>query len=182
LARWHALVGAGKRQLCPVWGDLGVISGGRNRLFRVALLQSQRDSVRVRCDIWRTTMDKKIAGLLGAVAGWVTMGAANAATAPASNPSEALEASSYADLLAPVHNAVALVKADDTARQREQQRAPEGAQQDVPEGNMQLADWGGGYYRHHHHHHHHQAYRHHHHHHHHTSYIGIPGVGGVVVR
>lgn len=127
-------------------------------------------------------MDKKIAGLLGAVASWVTMGAANAATQPMPDPSEALQASSYADLLAPVENAVALVKADDTARQREQQRAPEGAQQDVPEGNMQLADWGGGYYHHHHHHHHHQAYRHHHHHHHHTSYIGIPGVGGVVVR
>ena len=126
-------------------------------------------------------MDKKTAALLGAVASIATVGAASAATPPMPGSSEALQVSSYADLLAPVHNAVVLVKADDTARQREQQRAPEGAQQDVPEGHVQLADWGGAY-RHHHHHHHHQAYRRDHHHHHHASYVGIPGVGGVVVR
>ena len=42
------------------------------------------------------------------------------------------------------------------------------------------------YYYHHHHHHHHSYYRpyyhHHHHHHHHGDFIGIPGVGGVLVR
>jgi len=129
-------------------------------------------------------MDKKTAALLGAVASIATIGAANAATQPMPDPSDALQASSYADLLAPVHNAVALVKADDNARQREQQRVPEGAQQDVPEGNMQLADWNGPAYHHHHHHHHrhHQAYRRDHHHHHHASVVGIPGVGAVVVR
>jgi hypothetical protein len=118
--------------------------------------------------------------LLGAVAGLATMGAAHATIAPAPNPSEFLQASSYSDLLAPVQNAPALLKADNTMR------ASEGVQQDdvgrIPPGNVQEADYYGpppGYR--HHHHHHHQAYRRDHHHHH-TSYVGVPGVGGVVVR
>ncbi len=41
-------------------------------------------------------MDKKIAGLLGAVAGLATMSAVQAATTPAPDPAEALAASSYA--------------------------------------------------------------------------------------
>lgn len=127
-------------------------------------------------------MDKTTAGLLGAVAGLATMGAAHAATAPAPNPSEFLQISSYGDLLTPVPNATALLTADDTAR------ASEGVQEDdmqrVPAGDIQEADYYGPPpgYRHHHHHHHHQAYRHHHHHHHHSAYVGIPGVGGVIVR
>src|ERR1700739_3620136 len=51
-------------------------------------------------------MDQKIAGLLGAVAGLATAGAAQAAIEPAPNASEALHASSYADLLTPVPNAI----------------------------------------------------------------------------
>ena len=43
-------------------------------------------------------MDKKIAGLLGAVAALSTLGAAQATPAP--GPSDALTANSYADLLA----------------------------------------------------------------------------------
>ena len=45
--------------------------------------------------------DKKIAGLLGAVAGLATLSTAQAATNPAPDPAEALQASSYADLLGP---------------------------------------------------------------------------------
>ena len=59
-------------------------------------------------------MDKKIAGLLGAVAGLATMNATQAATGTAANSSEALQASSYADLLAPIPNAAELLKADDS--------------------------------------------------------------------
>ena len=58
-------------------------------------------------------MDKKTLGLLGAVAGLAAAGSAHAANAPVPNPAEALQASSYADLLAPVQNAAALLKADD---------------------------------------------------------------------
>lgn len=123
-------------------------------------------------------MDTKIAGLLGAVAGLATMSTAQAAIAPALDPSAAPPASSYADLLAPVPNAAAALQADDAAR----------AQQST--GNMELAQYYYNYspypyyyYHHHHHHHHHSYYRHHHHHHHHNSaFFGVPGVGGVVVR
>jgi hypothetical protein len=126
-------------------------------------------------------MSKKIAGLVSVVAGVATMGAAHAATAPAVNPAEALQASSYADLLSPVQNATAVMKADDAAR----------ARQPRPEGEVELAQayyYGYGpppaYHHHHHHHHHHQAYyrHHHHHHHHHSDYIGVPGVGVVIGR
>ncbi len=122
-------------------------------------------------------MDKKIAGLLGAVAGVATLGAAHATPAPA-NP---MAASSYADLLAPVPNAVEALKTDNEARTQ----APEG---------VQLAQYHHHHhhhYRRHHHHHHHYRHHHsrwwyrhhhHHHHHHHGAFIGIPGVGGVVVR
>jgi hypothetical protein len=124
-------------------------------------------------------MDKKIAGLIGAVAGLAAMNSVQAAPGPALNPSEALQASTYADLLAPISNATALLKADDAARV---QRPVE----------VQLAQAyyvpyppGYVYYHHHHHHHHHFrrfAHHHHHHHHHARAWVGIPGVGGVVIR
>jgi len=95
-------------------------------------------------------MEKKIAALLGAVAGLATMTSAQAATGPAANGSPALQASSYADLLAPVADASAALKADDAARAQN------------PNGGFKLAQWWyyRRYYRHHHHHHH---YHHHHH-------------------
>lgn len=95
-------------------------------------------------------MDKKIAGLLGAVAGIATIVSAQAAT-----PSAAPAALSYADLLAPIPDAVEQLKAADAARAQPQ--------------NEQVAQYYNGYYgygytgynsgygfrRHHHHHHHH---------------------------
>jgi len=121
-------------------------------------------------------MNRMMAGLLGTVAGLATMGVAQAAIPPAPSASEALQVSSYADLLAPVPNAVDLVKLDDAAR----------ARRPAAEGELQLAQYYGpppAYHHHHHHHHHHHAYyrHHHHHHHHHNTFVGIPGVGGVVV-
>ena len=103
-------------------------------------------------------MDKKIAGLLGAVAALSTLGAAQATPAPA--PSDALTANSYADLLQPIPNATKTLQALD-------EQAPTKS----AEGNVQLAQM-------HHHHHHHShmrrgpvvvigRHRHHHHHHHH---------------
>ena len=50
-------------------------------------------------------MEKKIAGLLGAVASLGALGAAQAAPAPA--PTDVLQASSYAELLEPITNASA---------------------------------------------------------------------------
>jgi hypothetical protein len=118
-------------------------------------------------------MEKKIAGLLGAVA---TLGAMNASQAaqPASPvPSDVLRANSFADLLEPIPNAGSVLQAID-----------ESAPAQSAEGKVQLAQY---YHHHHHHHHHHHGYyrrgydydgygprvivvpryRHHHHHHHH---------------
>jgi hypothetical protein len=115
-------------------------------------------------------MDKKIAGLLGAVAALGTLGAAQATPAPA--PSDTLTASSYADLLEPIPNAAKILQALD-------EQAPTAAAQ----GNVELAGW---YHHHHHHHHHHHRriivvpahpwwwyrhHRHHHHHHHHHHHF-----------
>jgi hypothetical protein len=112
-------------------------------------------------------MDKRFAGLLGGVAALALAGSAQAAIAPATQP----QAGSYADLLAPIPNATQQLKAEIAA------------QAQAPAAGTELAQYYGyyGYYHHHHHHHHFHRYWHHHHHHHHRAFIGIPGVGGVVV-
>jgi hypothetical protein len=95
-------------------------------------------------------MGKKIAGLLGAM---VTLGALNAAEAapmPSPAPTDVLRANSFADLLDPIPNAVALLQAVD-----------ESGPASSANENIQLAQ-----NRHHHHHHHGRRHRHHHHHHH----------------
>jgi hypothetical protein len=117
-------------------------------------------------------MEKKIAGLLGAMAALGAFNAAEAAPAPSPTPSDALRANSFADLLEPIPNAAALLKAVDESRP-----APSADE------NVRLAQ----VFYHHHHHHHHSHYRryeprivvvppryrryhHHHHHHHHHSF------------
>ena len=101
-------------------------------------------------------MEKRIAGLLGAVATLGAMNAAQAAPTP-QVPTETLRANSFAELLEPIPNAASVLKTVD-----ESQPAPS------TEGNVQLAQ----YYYHHHHHHHHfwRRYRRYHHHHHHHHY------------
>jgi hypothetical protein len=106
-------------------------------------------------------MEKKIAGLLGAVAALSTMTAAQAAPTSLST-TDPLLANSYSDLLEPIPNAAAVLKVVD-------EREP-------ADSNIQLAQ-----YHHHHHHHHHShwrraptivigRHRHHHHHHHHHHF------------
>jgi hypothetical protein len=111
-------------------------------------------------------MDKKLAGLLGAVAGVATMGAAHAATQQPTAASALPVAASYAELLGPVGNATELLVADDASRMQQ------------GEARIQLAQD-------HHHHHHtkviikHRHHHHHrkiiikksHHHHHHSMYL-----------
>jgi len=87
-------------------------------------------------------MDKKIAGLLGTVAAVGTLTAAQAAPLP--NPSDALRANSYAELLQPVPNAANVLQALD-------EQAP--AKSADP--NVQPVGW---YHHHHHHHHHHHGF------------------------
>jgi hypothetical protein len=105
-----------------------------------------------------TIMDKRIAGLLGAVSALAALNGAQAATAPA-DPAAVLKAQSYADLLSPIPNAKATLNAVDEAS-------------DQAGTSFQVAENS--------HHHHHHSYRrerriivaprrHHHHHHHHHS-------------
>jgi hypothetical protein len=115
-------------------------------------------------------MDKKVAGLLGAVAALGSLSTAQATPAPA--PAEVLQANSYADLLEPIPNAGKVLQALD-------EQAPVSS----AESGVQVAQ----FYHHHHHHHHHgyfrgrgpvvvvvphrrRYYHHHHHHHHHHSF------------
>jgi hypothetical protein len=90
-------------------------------------------------------MDKKIAGVLGAVAALTAMNSAQAAT-----PTQAdglASAASYRGLLEPVPNALALLNSEESQGGGVKTR-----------GETRVAE---------HHHHHHRARRRHHHHHHH---------------
>jgi hypothetical protein len=95
-------------------------------------------------------MDKRIAGLLGAAAA-VTV--ATGAQAAPTQPAQLRAASSYKDLLEPIPNAVALLKADETARA---QAAPAVKVERV------------------------QYHHHHHHHHHHNGFFPGAVIGGVI--
>jgi len=123
-------------------------------------------------------MDKKIAGLLGAVAALGGLNAAQAAPAPVQDPTNILQANSFAELLEPIANAAELLRAVEA--------------QQPAEATVQEAQYYPYYRHHHHHHHHHHAfypryyapyggevvvvpryrhyYRHHHHHHHHHGF------------
>src|SRR3981189_1036562 len=118
-------------------------------------------------------MEKKIAGLLGAMATLGAFSGAQAAPTPSPAPTDVLRANSFADLLEPIPNAAALLRAVDESR-------PSSSADE----NAHLSQF---YY---HNHHHHSQYRryydeprivvvppryrryhhHHHHHHHHHSF------------
>jgi hypothetical protein len=109
-------------------------------------------------------MDKKIFGLIAAVSGLGTLGAAQADT-PSANVDRVMAAQSFSELLESIPNATALLIAAD----ERDAAAPEAPR-------VQLAQD----HHHHHHglinkllrlpHHHHHHYRTYHHHHHHQSY------------
>ena len=117
-------------------------------------------------------MGKKTAGLLGAVAGLATMGSAQAAR-PVPHVAEALQVSSYSDLLAPIPDAVAVLKANDLARAQVRDvngyvyfnygppLPPPPYAYERPPPFPGYGPYYPRYYPHHHHHH-----NHHHHHHH----------------
>jgi hypothetical protein len=118
-------------------------------------------------------MQKKIAGLLGAMATLGAFSAANATPMPNPAPTDVLKANSFADLLEPIPNAAELLLAVD-----------ESAPGASAHGTVQLAQYHHHHHHHHHgmrrmirrmmghhhHHHHHHHFRHHHHHHHHHHY------------
>ena len=63
-------------------------------------------------------MEKKIAGLLGAMATLGAFNGAEAAPAPSPAPTDILRANSFADLLEPIPNAAALLRADPSKSDR----------------------------------------------------------------
>jgi hypothetical protein len=94
-------------------------------------------------------MDKKIVSAIGAIAGLATLDSAAQAT-PAAAPSQPISAQSFAELLDPIPNAVAALRAANTAARAAQEQTAEDRA-----GEVQVAE-----------HHHHHRVRHHHHHHH----------------
>jgi hypothetical protein len=116
-------------------------------------------------------VDQKIVGIVGAVAGLASLDATQGAATAAPNPQGLSSAKSYAELLDPIPNALAVLRAADAA-------AASAAQTQTP-GEVSGVELAQYYYHHHHHHHHHHRYfrhhhhhnwwwrRHHHHHHHH---------------
>jgi hypothetical protein len=118
-------------------------------------------------------MEKKIAGLLGAMATLGAVNAAQAAQSPSPAPTEVMRANSFADLLEPIPNAASLLQAID------QSEPAEATDSNIQLAQIEIGIGRRGYYHHHHHHHHHgygrrvivvPRFRHHHHHHHHHGY------------
>src|ERR1700676_3324248 len=115
-------------------------------------------------------MEKKIAGLLGAIATLGAFTGAEAAPIPSPAPTDVLRANSFADLLEPIPNAAALLQAVDESRPAPS--ADENVQLAQFYHHNQYRRYGyEGYgprvivvpryrrYHHHHHHHHHSFYR-----------------------
>ena len=119
----------------------------------------------------------KVVGILGAVSGLVALDSTQAAALETPNTTGLTQAKSYAELLEPIPNALAVLRAVDAAEAERTAQEAAGTDADVT-----LVQ-----YRHHHHHnrwrrhHHHNRWwrRHHHHHHnrwrrhhHHSQYLG----------
>ncbi len=107
-------------------------------------------------------MDKTLAGLIGAIGALAASAPAHAATGAPMDAAAALHANSYADLLKPIPNALALMKSGVTL-------LPPATEGEAAVQDVQLTIVLP--HRHHHHHHHRywrrRRYHHHHHHHHH---------------
>lgn len=97
-------------------------------------------------------MERKIAGLVGTLAGLATLGSsgAHAAADATAMQQEPLSVTSYADLLQPIPNATEVLKAHNAKLMEQARSAP-------PE--LERVQWHrDGEHRHHHHHHHHHGY------------------------
>ena len=112
-------------------------------------------------------MGTKVIGVIGAIAGLAVVDQAQASS-PATPTPDPMSARSFADLLGPIPNAVAALRAADAAAARDARSTAAVGE----ERGMQVAGM------HHHHHHHHSVpkpkpkpkpHHHHHHHHHHFS-------------
>lgn len=108
-------------------------------------------------------MDKTVAGLIGAVTLLAVVDPAQAAMPAPTGLKAAMQVESYADLLKPIPDAVALLKQSDEAEAKAELLAP------ATEGEAKVQ--AAQYYYHHHHHHHRFFRRFYHHHHHHHRFF-----------
>ena len=109
-------------------------------------------------------MDRTVAGLIGAVAALSAATPSQAAAPAPQSIDAALQAGSYADLLKPIPNALALIKTSETRAEL----LPTARAGEAPVEQAQLV-----VVQHHHHHryyHRRRHYHHHHHHHHHHDH------------
>lgn len=113
-------------------------------------------------------MDKNIAGLIGAVSALVAVAPAQAATGRMLTVESAMQANSYADLLTPIPNALALLK-EMVAAQADPTSAATGTARPAGVEDVQLIIRVPHHHHHHHHHHYRRRHHHHHHHHHHDN-------------
>jgi|SRR5476649_487505 hypothetical protein len=95
-------------------------------------------------------MDKKIVGVIAAVGALAPISAAQAA-APIGDVEQIMHARSFSELLHPIPNAIAALKAVDEAHTD-------------PSAQMMVAQYHHHHHHYYHHHHHHHFYHHHHHH------------------
>jgi hypothetical protein len=105
----------------------------------------------------------KIVGLVGAISGLAALDGAQAATVESPNTTAVTGARSFAELLEPIPNALAVLRAMDAAE------AARTGQEAGTDPNVTLVQYHHHHHHHHrahHHHHHHRWFRHHHHHHH----------------
>ena len=93
-------------------------------------------------------MDKSLAGLIGAMGALVAAPAAHATIAPPQAVDAAMQADSYADLLKPIPNALAVLRAS--------ANFPAGVPRNAPaaQGRSPIVQVQDHHHHHHHHHHH----------------------------
>jgi len=120
----------------------------------------------------------KVVGIIGAVSGLAAFDSAQAAALETPNTMGLTQAKSYAELLEPIPNALAVLRAIDAAE------AARSAQEAGTDADVTLVQYHHHHHhnrwRRHHHHHHNRWRRHHHHHHnrwwrrhhHHSQYLG----------
>jgi hypothetical protein len=102
----------------------------------------------------------KVVGIVGAVSGLAALDSAQAAGLESPNTTGLTAAKSYAELLEPIPNALAVLRAVDAAE------AARSAQETATDADVTLVQYHDHHHRWRHHHHHNRWWRRHHHHHH----------------
>jgi hypothetical protein len=134
--------------------QLAVIWGRAERRLRL------RERVRELTDQPKETQMNKVVGIVGAVSGLAALDSAQAAGLESPNTTGLTAAKSYAELLEPIPNALAVLRAVDAAE------AARSAQETATDADVTLVQYHDHHHRWRHHHHHNRWWRRHHHHHH----------------